>query len=116
MLFRDNDSEFASQAMDLWAYRNGAKIDSRSGQAYRQRFCRKPQTGVPADRSSSVGWNGAFWAECLDTHCYVPGGGTHLIESWTRECSESCPHQFLVGRAPSEFAIESVATRVLNET
>ncbi len=27
MLFRDNGSEFTSQIMDQWAYRNGAKID-----------------------------------------------------------------------------------------
>jgi putative transposase len=32
ILFCDNGSEFTSQAMDLWAYRNGVKIDfSRPG-------------------------------------------------------------------------------------
>jgi putative transposase len=32
ILFCDNGSEFASQAMDLWAYRNGVRIDfSRPG-------------------------------------------------------------------------------------
>ena len=32
MLFCDNGSEFTGQMMDLWAYRNGVKIDfSRPG-------------------------------------------------------------------------------------
>ena len=32
VLFCDNGSEFTSQAMDLWAYRNGVRIDfSRPG-------------------------------------------------------------------------------------
>jgi transposase InsO family protein len=37
MLFCDNGSEFASQAMDLWAYRNGVRIDfSATREANRQ--------------------------------------------------------------------------------
>jgi putative transposase len=32
VLFCDNGSEFTSQAMDMWAYRNGVRIDfSRPG-------------------------------------------------------------------------------------
>ena len=36
VLFCDNGSEFTSHAMDLWAYRNGVKIDfSRRGNTHR---------------------------------------------------------------------------------
>jgi transposase InsO family protein len=38
VLFCDNGSKFTSQAMDLWAYQNGVKIDfSRAASASRDR-------------------------------------------------------------------------------
>ncbi len=46
VLYCDNGSEFTSQVMDLWAYRNGVKIDfSRPGN--RQRLRRKLQRYLP---------------------------------------------------------------------
>jgi putative transposase len=48
VLYCDNGSEFTSQLMDLWVYRNGVKIDfSRPGKPTRQRVRRKLQRHVP---------------------------------------------------------------------
>jgi putative transposase len=49
LLFCDNGSEFTSQAMDLWAYQNGAKID----------FSRP---GKPTDNAFVKSFNGTFRA------------------------------------------------------
>jgi putative transposase len=46
-LFCDNGSEFSSQAMDLWAYQNGMKID----------FSRP---GKPTDNAFVESFNGTF--------------------------------------------------------
>ena len=43
MLFCDNGSEFTGQMMDLWAYRNGVKIDfSRTGKPTDNAFLMEP--------------------------------------------------------------------------
>ena len=57
MLFCDNGSEFTSQAMDLWAYQNGVKID----------FSRP---GKPTDNAFVESFNGTFRAECLNAHWF----------------------------------------------
>ena len=57
VLFCDNGSEFTSQAMDLWAYQNGVKID----------FSRP---GKPTDNAFVETFNGTFRDECLDTHWF----------------------------------------------
>jgi transposase InsO family protein len=56
-LFCDNGSEFTSQAMDLWAYQNGMKID----------FSRP---GKPTDNAYVESFNGTFRAECLNAHWF----------------------------------------------
>ena len=54
VLFCDNGAEFTGQMMDMWAYRNGVKIDfSRPGKTTDNAFCES--------------FNGTFRAECLDT-------------------------------------------------
>jgi putative transposase len=50
LLFCDNGSEFISQAMDLWAYQNGIKID----------FSRP---GKPTDNAFVESFNGTFRAD-----------------------------------------------------
>jgi putative transposase len=50
-LFCDNGSEFTSQAMDLWVYRNGVKID----------FSRP---GKRTDNTFVASFNGTFRSEC----------------------------------------------------
>lgn len=54
ILFCDNGSECTSQAMDLWAYRNSAKID----------FSRPSK---PTDNAVVESFHGTFRCECLDT-------------------------------------------------
>jgi putative transposase len=104
VLYCDNGSEFTSQAMDLWAYRNGVKID----------FSRP---GKPTDNAFVESFNGTFRAECLDTHWFCDlKEAKQLIESWRREYNESRPHASLGDRTPSEFASESAVSRALTAT
>jgi putative transposase len=102
--FCDNGSEFTSQAMDLWPYRNGVKID----------FSRP---GKPTDNAFVESFNETFRAERLDTHWFADlKEAKHLIESWRREYNESRPHASLGDRTPNEFASESAASRALTAT
>ncbi len=95
VLFCDNGSEFTSQAMDLWAYRNGAKID----------FSRP---GKPTDNAFVESFNGTFRAECLDTHWFADlKEAKQLIEAWRQEYNESRSHRSLGDRTPSETPARS---------
>ena len=99
-LFCDNGSEFTSQAMDLWAYQNGVKID----------FSRP---GKPTDNAFVESFNGTFRAECLNTCWFVTLlEAKQMIEAWRREYNnESRPHRSLGERTPSEFASQFAAGR-----
>jgi putative transposase len=57
LLFCDNGTEFAGQAMDLWAYQNRAKID----------FSRP---GKPTDNAFIESFNGTSRDECLNVHWF----------------------------------------------
>ncbi len=104
VLFCDNGSEFTSQAMDLWAYRSGAKID----------FSRP---GKPTDNAYVESFNGTFRSECLDTHWFADlKEAKQLIEAWRQEYNESRPHRSLGDRTPSEFASQIAASRDLTAT
>ena len=104
LLFCDNGSEFASQAMDLWAYQNGVKID----------FSRP---GKPTDNAFVESFNGTFRAECLDAHWFASlGEAGQLIETWRQEYNESRPHRSLGERTPSEFISQIAASRDLTAT
>jgi len=50
-------AEFTSQAMDLWAYHAGVRID----------FSRP---GKPTDNAYVESFNGTLRAECLDAHWF----------------------------------------------
>ena len=104
LLFCDNGTEFTSQAMDLWAYRNNAKID----------FSRP---GKPTDNAFVESFNGTFRSECLNTHWFADlREAKALIETWRKEYNESRPHASLADRTPSEFASQYAASRILAET
>jgi len=103
LLFCDNGSEFTSQAMDLWAYQNGVKID----------FSRP---GKPTDNAFVESFNGTFRAECLDAHWFTDlNEAKRLIEAWRNEYNESRPHRSLGERTPNEFASQIAASRDLTE-
>jgi len=92
LLFCDNGSEFAGQAMDLWAYQNGAKID----------FSRP---GKPTGNAFVESFNGTFRDECLIVHWFETlAEAKQLIEAWRQEYNESRPHRALDDRTPSELA------------
>ena len=104
VLFCDNGSEFTSQAMDMWAYQNGATID----------FSRP---GKPTDNAFVESFNGTFRSECLNTHWFMDlKEARQLIETWRREYNDSRPHASLEDRTPTEFASQYAASRVLAET
>ena len=104
MLFCDNGSEFTGQMMDLWAYRNGVKID----------FSRP---GKPTDNAFVESFNGTFRSECLDTNWFSNlEDAQQIIEAWRREYNESRPHRALANRTPEEFAIQIAVNRDLDET
>jgi putative transposase len=104
VLFCDNGSEFTSQAMDLWAYRNGVKID----------FSRP---GKPTDNAFVESFNGTLRSECLNTHWFLDlKEAKQLIEAWRREYNESRPHASLGDRTPSEFASHTAARRGMAAT
>jgi len=104
ILFCDNGSEFTSQAMDLWAYRNNVKID----------FSRP---GKPTDNAFVESFNGTFRSECLNTHWFADmREAKTLIGAWRKEYNESRPHASLADRTPSEFASQYAASRILAET
>ena len=104
VLFCDNGSEFTSQVMDLWAYRNGVKID----------FSRP---GKPTDNAFVESFNGTFRSECLNIHWFMDlKEARQLIEAWRQEYNESRPHASLADRTPSEFASQYAASRVLAGT
>jgi putative transposase len=92
MLFCDYGSEFTCQMMDLWAYRNGVKID----------FSRP---GEPTDNAYMESLNGTFRAECLtrtgSSRCPEAG---QIIELWRWEYNESRPPRALSHRMPTGFA------------
>jgi putative transposase len=101
MLFCDNGSEFSSQAMDLWAYQNGVRID----------FSRP---GKPTDNAHVESFNGTFRAECLNAHWFMTlNEAKEIIEAWRREYKESRPHRALGERPPYEFASQVAASRDL---
>jgi putative transposase len=101
MLFCDNGSEFTSQAMDLWAYGHGVRID----------FSRP---GKPTDNAHVESFNGTFRAECLNAHWFTTlTEAKQVIEAWRREYNESRPHRALGEKTPSEFACQDAAQRDL---
>jgi len=104
LLFCDNGSEFSGQAMDLWAYQNGTKID----------FSRP---GKPTDNAFVETFNGTFRDECLNVHWFETlAEAKQLIEGWRREYNESRPHRALRDKTPSEFASQYAASHELAAT
>jgi putative transposase len=104
VLFCDNGSEFTSQAMDLWAYRAGVKID----------FSRP---GKPTDNAYVESFNGTLRAECLDTHWFTTlAEARQIIEAWRLEYNESRPHRAHGERTPNEIAKEFAASSEFLDT
>ena len=101
MLFCDKGSEFSSQAMDLWPYQNGVRID----------FSRP---GKPTDNAYVESFYGTFRQECLNAHWFMTlSEAKEIIEAWRGEYNESRPHRALGEQTPNEFASQVAASRDL---
>jgi putative transposase len=102
MITVDNGSEFASKALDAWAYAHGVKLD----------FIRP---GKPVDNAVIESFNGRFRDECLNANVFVSlHDARQKIEAWRIDDNEHRPHGSLGNLTPREFT-EQVAITGLQE-
>jgi putative transposase len=94
----DNGSEFASKALDAWAYAHGVKLD----------FIRP---GKPVENAVIESFNGRFRDECLNAQVFVSlHDARQKIEAWRIDYNEHRPHGSLGDLTPREFAEQTVQT------
>jgi len=96
MITVDNGSEFASKALDVWAYDHGVKLD----------FIRP---GTPVENAVIESFNGRFRDECLNANVFVSlHDARQKIEAWRIDDNEHRPHGSLGNVTPREFAEQAV--------
>ena len=88
----DNGSEFASKAMDLWAYKNGVHLD----------FIRP---GKPVENGYIESFNGKLRDECLNVEVFFTlADARRKLHLWRSDYNHHRPHSALADRTPAEFA------------
>jgi putative transposase len=88
----DNGTEFASKAMDLWAYKNGVHLD----------FIRP---GKPVENGYIESFNGKLRDECLNVQVFFTlADGRRKLGLWRHDYNHYRPHSALADRTPAEFA------------
>jgi len=88
----DNGSEFYSQEMDAWAYRNEISLD----------FIRP---GKPVENAFIESFNGRLRDECLNTHVFFDLlDAQEKLDHWQKDYNEDRPHSSLGELSPAEFA------------
>ena len=88
----DNGSEFASQAMDIWAYRHGVHLD----------FIRP---GRPVENGYIESFNGRLRDECLNVEVFFTLEDARVkLERWRQDYNWVRPHSALDDQAPALFA------------
>jgi putative transposase len=88
----DNGTEFASKAMDLWAYKNGVHLD----------FIRP---GKPVENGYIESFNGKLRDECLNVEIFFNvADARRKLHLWRRDYNHHRPHSALADRTPAEFA------------
>jgi putative transposase len=88
----DNGSEFASRAMDAWAYRHGTHLD----------FIRP---GKPVENGYIESFNGRLRDECLNVNLFFSLDDTkEKLEVWQQDYNQVRPHSALGDEAPKAFA------------
>jgi putative transposase len=88
----DNGTEFASKAMDLWAYKNGVHLD----------FIRP---GRPVENGYIESFNGRLRDECLNVEVFFTlADARQKLEHWRQDYNHQRPHSALADRTPAEFA------------
>ncbi len=94
----DNGSEFASKALDAWAYDHDVKLD----------FIRP---GTPVENAVIESVNGRFRDECLNAKVFVSlHDARQKIEAWRIDYNEHRPHGSLGNVTPREFAEQAAQT------
>jgi putative transposase len=88
----DNGTEFASKAMDHWAYKNGVHLD----------FIRP---GRPVENGYIESFNGKLRDECLNVEVFFTlADARQKLDGWRNDYNHSRPHSALADRTPAEFA------------
>lgn len=88
----DNGGEFASRAMDAWAYRHGIHLD----------FIRP---GKPVENGYIESFNGRLRDECLNVNLFFSlEDAREKLEAWRRDYNLRRPHSALGDEAPVVFA------------
>jgi putative transposase len=88
----DNGTEFASKAMDLWAYSNGVHLD----------FIRP---GRPVENGYIESFNGKLRDECLNVEVFFTlADARRKLGLWQHDYNYHRPHSALADRTPAEFA------------
>ena len=87
----DNGPEFASRALDAWAYERGVQLD----------FIRP---GKPIENCLVESFNGKFRDECLNQHWFTSLWDARLeIERWRQDYNRVRPHSSLGNLPPKEY-------------
>ncbi len=98
MITVNNGSEFASKALDAWAYDHGVKLD----------FIRP---GPPVENAVIESFNERFRDECLNAQVFVSlHDARQKIEAWRIDYNEHRPHGSLGDLTPREFAEQAIQT------
>ena len=97
----DNGPEFASLALDRWAYDNGVTLD----------FSRP---GKPTDNAFIESFNGSLRDECLNTSWFMSlDDARDKIETWRQDYNHFRPHSSIGDLPPAlfvrQFAIRNYA-------
>jgi len=88
----DNGTEFASKAMDVWAYTNHVHLD----------FTRP---GRPVENGYIESVNGKLRDECLNVEVFFTLlDACRKLEHWRHDYNHHRPHSALADRTPAEFA------------
>lgn len=88
----DNGTEFASKAMDLWAYRNSVHLD----------FIRP---GRPVENGYIESFNGRLRDEFLNVEVFFTlADARRKLALWHHDYNHHRPHSALADRTPAEFA------------
>ena len=96
----DNGTEFASKAMDAWAYQYGVQLN----------FIRP---GRPVENCYIESFNGRLRDECLNVEVFFALIDVRdKLERWRRDYNQVRPHSALSDSAPAVFAAQWTETAV----
>ena len=98
MITVDNGSEFASKALDAWAYDHGVRLA----------FIRP---GTPVEKAVRESFNGRFRDACVNANVFVSlHDARQQIEAWRIDDTEHRPHGSLGNVPPRECAEQAAQT------